>query len=282
MCLDQTKNMMKIIGLPALSDNYIWIIRSELAEWQNQAWVVDPGEAKVVIDYLKQNQLQLAGILITHHHYDHVDGVHALVREFGQNLAVIGSKGNFSAINHFVTEGDQVCLLGETFEILATPGHTSEHICFLHPQALFAGDTLFTAGCGRCFSGDYAAFAASLLKLKHKATEGCQLYCGHEYTWANIHFAAIAEPDNRKISQRLEQTRQTLLQNHACVPADMALELATNPFLRFDQPPLKTRLLHRLNQTEASNAALFKALRDWKDELDQTNLLEPALSEAQT
>lgn len=266
---------MKIVGLPTLSDNYTWIIQSETSG-KAHAWVVDPGESRQVIQYFQDHQLQLEGILLTHHHYDHTDGVMRVMEVLGDVPIVSNAQGPFKPVTHPVKEGDQIQVLDETFKVIATPGHTDEHICFYHPQALFSGDTLFTGGCGKIWQHPPELMAESLLKLR-ALNDDCMVYCGHEYTYANLNFANIAEPNTPAIQDRLAEVKRKTQHQIPCVPAPLGLEKKTNPFLRFDKSPLKQTLMERQSQPNDNKAALFAALRAWKDELDQTDILEVGL-----
>jgi len=268
---------MKIVGLPTLSDNYTWIIQSENPR-ENHAWIVDPGESKQVIQYFEDHQLQLAGILLTHHHYDHTDGIMGVMEAMGEVPIVSNAQGPFKPVTHPVKEGDQVQVLEESFAVIATPGHTDEHICFYHPEALFSGDTLFTGGCGKIWQHPPEQMAESLLKLR-ALNDDCMVYCGHEYTYANLNFANIVEPNTPDIQERLAEVKKNTQRQIPCVPARLGLEKKTNPFLRFDISPLKQTLLERQSQPNEDSGALFAVLRAWKDELDQTDILEAGLND---
>lgn len=260
---------MNIQHLRALEDNYIWLL-----EAKGQAWVVDPGDATVVLDALEANRLSLKGILITHHHYDHTQGVEDLLETLGPCPVYGSANSPFGKITHSLQEGDTLTLADWTFRILETPGHTLDHIAYVHDKAAFVGDTLFTAGCGRLFEGTAEQMATSLKKLRNLPNETL-MYCGHEYTWTNIHFADIAEPDNPVIQARKKETIACYKKGLPCVPAPMGLEKQTNPFLGFDLPPLKQTLLEKGAQD--TDASLFATLRAWKDTLDATGELEPTL-----
>lgn len=258
---------MDIRPVRALEDNLIWLLTHE-----NHAWVVDPGDAVPVLDALEQHVLTLKGILITHHHYDHVQGVEDLLGTLGSMPVYGPAHSPFDKITHPVREGDSVQVGPWTLQVLELPGHTLDHIAYVHPQAAFVGDTLFTAGCGRLFEGRPEQMAESLLKLRALPDETL-IYCGHEYTWANIHFAAITEPHNAAIALRRARTIDCYQRDELCVPEMLAVEKATNPFLRFDHPALKAQLLQR--GAEDTPASLFAVLRAWKDQLDATGELEP-------
>lgn len=261
---------MKIVGIPTLSDNYTWLIRS--ANDTKEAWVVDPGEANPVIEYCQSHHLQLAGILITHHHYDHVDGVKDLINFFGQ-IPIYGNEdGSYKGITHPVNHGDTIMIFGEAFNVLATPGHCPEHLTYYHPQALFCGDVLFTGGCGKIWDYPPELMANSLLTIRD-LPDTCNVYCGHEYSYANMKFATIAEPDNMVTQSRFNSVTQKTLMNQPCVPERLGVEKQTNPFLRFDLTPIKETLVHR-GADKSSPASLFATLRAWKDTCDASGILE--------
>lgn len=255
---------MKIIGLPAFVgsyDNYIWV----LIERQS-AWVIDPGQAQPVIDYLKSNDLTLQGILLTHYHHDHVEGVAELLNVFNSAPVYGSAKTPNQHIRVCLNEGDTVSLFENyTISVLETPGHTYDHISFYNDQDLFCGDTLFAAGCGRQFDGGYAAFAQSILKLRD-LPQHLNFYSAHEYTESNLTFAAFVDPHNADLQHRIAQTDITYPQIKLTPQSTLQLETQTNPFLRFDQAPLKQLLLAK-GATD-STESLFKTLRDWKDQID--------------
>lgn len=258
---------MKIIGLPALVgsyDNYIWVL------YQNtQAWVVDPGEAAPVLAFLAQHRLQLQGILVTHFHHDHVNGIGALLETYPQ-AKVYGSKPT-APVLHVLTEGDSISLTPDfSLNVLFTPGHTDDHISYYNDRLLFCGDTLFAAGCGRRFTGSFAQFADSILKLR-ALPDTLQFYSAHEYTLDNLKFAWHVEPDNARLRERILHTQIHYPQPLEGAQSTLGLEKATNPFLRFDQPSLKAKLLQR--GAHDTPASLFQTLREWKDHLDQSGEL---------
>lgn len=272
-----------ITGLQAFEDNYIWAMQKG-----DRLWVVDPGEAQPVLDFLTQTQSSLAGILVTHHHWDHTQGIAELKQAFPECEVVASSKTQQAVpelpITHLVKQGDKVAAVGVIFEVIEIPGHTLDHIAFFYQgggqaPVLFCGDTLFTAGCGRVFEGTTQQMSDALLTLRNLPEETL-IYCGHEYTLANINFAAIAEPDNADITQRQQQVIARTLQGLPNVPETLAVERTTNPFLRFDLEPLKQNLYNKqllcFNRPKEalSKADLFAITRAWKDQLDATGELE--------
>lgn len=260
---------MNIVGLPALVDtyeNYIWILYEA-----DKAWVVDPGESTQVIDFLNQNKLNLQAILITHTHFDHIDGVSALKVAFPEAVVYGPAKNQHHTIQAGLSEGDTIALTTHfSLAVLDTPGHTANHICFYNEQALFCGDTLFTAGCGRVLGGTAEEFSQSIIKLRD-LPDSTPFYCAHEYTADNLEFALQVEPDNDQLQQRAKQPLFDYPQIHNGPLSTLAEEKQTNPFMRFDYPTIKAQLMKR-GATD-SPSSLFKTLREWKDQFDQTGLI---------
>lgn len=256
---------MNIVGLPALVgtyDNYIWVIHNT-----ENAWVVDPGQSKQVLDYLKNHNLQLQAILITHQHHDHIAGISDLLGDY-PNAQVFGpAKNTHPSIQIPCKENDVITLSDELqFSVLETPGHTLDHIAFYNDSMLFCGDTLFTAGCGRILGGTAEQFSHSILKLRQLPDE-LNFFSAHEYTLSNLGFAELAEPENAQLQQRIKETNIHYPSNHQGAQSTLGEEKATNPFLRFDTPNLKKALLAR--GSEETPESLFATLRAWKDEYDR-------------
>ena len=256
---------LTILALPAFQDNYLWLIHDGV-----HAAVVDPGDAGPVLAALAEHGLQLTAILLTHHHADHIGGVprlleHAQVPVFGP------ANENIAVVTVPLANGARVDVpgLALAFDVLDVPGHTRGHIAYIsHCQPkkwLFCGDTLFAGGCGRLFEGTPAQMAASLAKLA--ALPGDTLvYCAHEYTLANLKFAAAVEPDNRALQLRLVSEAGKRGDNVPTVPSTIELEQATNPFLRVDAPGIIASLeaAGRV-QPGATPVERFSALREWKN-----------------
>lgn len=266
---------MQISGIPALTDtyeNYIWVLQQ-----QNQAWVIDPGEAQPVMDFLKQHQLILKGILITHRHGDHVNGVSKLIEAYSNTHnrpQVFGpKKANLAFIDHPLQEGDRVELFENiTLSVLNTPGHTQDHIAFYNNQHLFCGDTLFTGGCGKLLGGTSEQYADSIIKLRN-LPDSLEFYCAHEYSKENFAFARLIDPENKALKTRAENfTTDYPNQIINQAPSTLGLEKTTNPFLRFDLGDIQQTL--NKHQSEQLNAGqLFAKLRALKDQFDQTGSL---------
>ncbi|MEO1223401.1 MAG: hydroxyacylglutathione hydrolase [Pseudomonadota bacterium] len=246
--------------IPAFSDNYIYLLRDGAT---GTVAVVDPGDATPVIERLERDGLPLDIILNTHHHADHIGGNAELVQRYGAQL--IGPAADAYRIpdlDQAVSEGDTVSV-GETkATVIETPGHTSGHITFWFgdDNALFCGDTLFSMGCGRLFEGTPAQMWNSLSKLR-ALPDAASVYCGHEYTLSNARFAAGVEPDNAEVVDRLRQIEATRAAGKPTIPADLAAEKQTNPFLRADDP----RLAAALNMSDADPVDVFAEVRSRKD-----------------
>lgn len=256
-------DMIKIDALPAFTDNYIWLLQ-DLD--QRRCAVVDPGDATPVQAWLAANSdWQLSDILITHHHFDHVDGIETLKRQTGARVLGPAAE-NIPGRDVALHDGDQVTVLGHMFDIYAVPGHTLGHIAYLQHQQhwLFCGDTLFAGGCGRLFEGTAEQMYTSLSRLA-ALPEQTQVFCTHEYTLSNLRFAAAVEPDNQNIQQRLEQVRQWREVGQISLPSSIGLERATNPFLRSEQPSVHAIIESREGAANRSPVEVFAAVRTWKD-----------------
>ncbi|MEO8038549.1 MAG: hydroxyacylglutathione hydrolase [Betaproteobacteria bacterium] len=251
---------IEIIPLRAFRDNYIWCLRNGA-----NAAVVDPGDASPVLEYLESERVNLVAILATHHHPDHVGGVAQLASKY--SAPVFGpARETIPAITRHLQEGDHVRIdaLELQFDVLDIPGHTAGHIAFHGAGMLFCGDTLFSVGCGRVFEGTPPQMLASLSKLV-ALPESTRVYCGHEYTLANIRFAHAVEPDNPALVARERETRAALASGKPSVPSTLKSELATNPFLRTSVPDVVSAASARQGHPITDPAEVFAALRDWKN-----------------
>src|SRR5271170_2681487 len=248
----------------AFSDNYIWLIESPRA--QHRLVAVDPGDAAPVIAELQRSGASLAAILLSHHHPDHIGGVPELLRHAA--VPVIGPDDTRIAQRTLSLHDGERCELPElglSFETLTVPGHTLSHIAFWGHGVLFCGDTLFSAGCGRMFEGTPTQMNASLTKLRDLPPD-TRMFCGHEYTAANLRFALTVEPTNGDALEYQARVQKLRASGDPSLPSTMGLELRVNPFLRCDDlAVVKAAELHAGESLEEP-AAVFGVLRAWKDQ----------------
>jgi hydroxyacylglutathione hydrolase len=256
--------MYNITALPAFKDNYIWCVQSA-----QQALVVDPGDPDVVLHHLEHHQLVLAAILITHHHWDHVDGITKLQQRW-PNVKLFMPAAEQHKIQHnpenccYLLDADLIEIpeVSMRFQCISTPGHTLGHLCYFsqvdQEYVLFCGDTLFSGGCGRLFEGTASQMHQSLTKLQQLPAE-TKIYCTHEYTLSNLKFAQSVEPANGSIVEYFNVCDKLRAQGEATLPSTLKLEQLINPFLRCGLPHLQ----QHWQQTDAQN--LFAFLREWKN-----------------
>lgn len=253
---------MKLLALPAFADNYVWMLHDGAA-----AIVVDPGDDAPVDAALASHGLGLAGILVTHHHPDHVGGVTELAARHG---APVWGPAHERIPQPFapVADGDVVGRLGLRFEVLEVPGHTAGHVAYLvragaGDPLLFCGDTLFCGGCGRLFEGTPAQMHASLQRLA--ALPGVtRVCCAHEYTLSNLRFAAAVEPGNAELPAFASACQRLRDAGEPTLPSTIARERSINPFLRCDQPAV-VAAARAHGSTGDTPVEVFAALRRWKD-----------------
>jgi hydroxyacylglutathione hydrolase len=248
----------------AFSDNYIWLIESPRAPGRLVA--VDPGEAAPVIAELQRSGTSLAAILLTHPHPDHIGGVPDLLR-LGAVPVIGPDDTRIAQCTLKVRDGDRCELpdLGLSFETLQVPGHTVSHIAFWGHGALFCGDTLFSAGCGRMFEGTPTQMNASLNKLRNLPPD-TRVFCGHEYTAANLRFALTVDPDNRAALEYQTEVERVRAAGHPSLPSTLGLEIRVNPFLRCDDPTVAEAAAIHAGKSLKEPAEVFGVLRAWKDQ----------------
>lgn len=251
---------IELVPLPALQDNYIWCLARE-----GQALVVDPGDAGVVEDWLAERHLQLAVILVTHRHADHIGGLARLRARF--QPVVYGPEEGISGID-FVARDGEVLQPGPfgPVQVLAVPGHTEGHVAYYLPaeSLLFCGDTLFSAGCGRLLGGTAPQLHASLERLS-SLPDTTLICCAHEYTLANLRFAAAIEPANPACRQREQEVLELRRRHQPSLPVSLGREKTYNPFLRCREAAVVARASELSGLPLSPGAETFTALRRLKD-----------------
>lgn len=252
---------ISIEPLAALRDNYIWALSRD-----TDAVVVDPGEAQPVERWLAGNGRRLEAILLTHHHPDHTGGVAELRRR--HRARIYGPRADHIAgLDVGLGEGDEFSPAPgwPRFRVLEIAGHTSGHIAYYGAESLFSGDTLFSAGCGRLFEGTPEEMLHSLSRLA--ALPGStRVYCGHEYTVANLRFACHVLPEDRRLEKALANALKIRENGKVTLPSCIDREREINLFLRTDEETLRTAVERHAATALASPTEVFAALRRWKDE----------------
>lgn len=252
---------MHIVALRAFRDNYLWLIHDG-----RRALVVDPGDAAPVEAACEAQGLELAGILVTHHHHDHTGGIEALVRR--RPVPVWGPANEpIPCRSNAVRDGDHVRPPGmdADFAVMHVPGHTLGHVAYVGNGALFCGDTLFSAGCGRLFEGSPAQMLDSLDRLAALPTD-TKVHCAHEYTLSNLQFARQVEPENARIATYTAWCEQQRADDAPTLPSTIGQELQVNPFLRVDAEAVRRRLARHAGRAPAGRVEAFTWLRGWKDQ----------------
>ncbi|MFA7292707.1 MAG: hydroxyacylglutathione hydrolase [Rhodocyclaceae bacterium] len=254
------RGRLEVKAIPAFRDNYIWLLRHG-----RMAVVVDPGDAAPVAQTLAEEGLDLAAILVTHHHADHQGGIAALAERHRPAVYGPGAE-SITGLTHPLLGGGTLELPGlqVSARVLAVPGHTHGHLAYLIGHRLFCGDTLFGAGCGRLFEGTPEQMAASLQQLA-ALPDTTEIYCAHEYTEMNLRFALAVEPDNPAVQQRVAEAAATRSRGEPTLPSTLALEKATNPFLRCREPAVVAAAQAHGAATN-DPVAVFAAIRGWRNE----------------
>ena len=254
--------MSSVITIPASGDNFIYLYRYD----KNNALVVDPCNSSVVLQKLKEYNLNLTTILVTHHHWDHTGGISDLKNKTG--CKVVGAdKRRIPAIDLLVDDKQVLAISNIELHVIATPGHTKTSVCYYIPAAdedkhkiLWTGDTLFVGGCGRILECDARTMWDSILKLAF-LPDDTLVYCGHDYTQENYEFALTIEPDNEAVKRRLQEMIKIVKTGGFSVPSTISQEKATNIFLRSDTNEIKAAL----NMQNAESVDVFAELRRRKD-----------------
>ena len=251
---------LSIAPIAAFTDNYFWLL-----ERAGQAVVVDPGDAAPVERELAARGLKLAAILVTHHHFDHIGGLATLTARHG--VPVYGptaEAATIAGLTHPLKEGDRIRVLETDLQVWEVPGHTLGHIAYVAGDFVLCGDTLFSAGCGRLFEGTAAQLHRSLARLA-ALPPATRVYCTHEYTLANLAFAAAVEPRRAEVQQEIARVRQLRARGLPSLPSTIGHERRINPFLRVGDPALAEAVRRHAAAPLVTELDVFAALRRWKD-----------------
>ena len=252
--------MLSVEPIKAFTDNYIWLVSTN-----EGSIVIDPGESENIQKLIDNKIIDLKGILITHHHYDHTNGLSDLVKK--NKLEVFGPINDVDGIDYRLNDKDKISIIGIDFDIISIPGHTLDHIGFYSANAnnpiLFCGDTLFAGGCGRIFEGTYEQMFNSLKKIS-KLPTNTNIYCGHEYTLSNLKFALEADEANKELIEEFKKVENKINLNTPSLPTRLDKELELNPFLRCDNINIQNKIIEKFNVSD-NELEIFTALRKWKD-----------------
>lgn len=251
---------LEIVTIPCLSDNYAYLAHD--SETGTTA-VVDVPEAAPILAVLDQHGWSLDFVLLTHHHWDHVGGLNEILAK--HKARVVGAKADMERLpplDRMVEEGDVVEIGSEVAHVIDVSGHTVGHIAFHVPtsNAVFTADSLMALGCGRVFEGTKPQMWESLQKLAALPPE-TTVYSGHEYTATNAKFALSVDPDNEALQERAQEIEKLRAKGKPTVPSQLDVELATNPFLRANDPALAAHL----GMQDADPAEVFAEIRTRKD-----------------
>ena len=237
--------MIDVQLIPILEDNYAYLIKTPC----EKTAILDPGEADPIIKILENNNLNLDYIFITHHHWDHVNGVSKLNKKYKCKVVAPQAEANkIKGVDIGLNDGDIFELGSETTKIILTPGHTLGAICyyFKDSKALFTGDTLFSLGCGKLFEGTAKEMFESLEKIK-TLPDDTSVYCGHEYTIENSEFCLAKTPTNKYLIDRIAEVKRLISSGKPSIPSTIGMEKNTNIFLN------------------AKNAEEFRIIRQERD-----------------
>jgi hydroxyacylglutathione hydrolase len=259
---------LKIVQVPQLKDNYAYVLH---CQEEGVAAVVDCSEPPAVLRVIEDLGARLVALWATHHHWDHIGGHEALLRDH-PDLEVLGStydmeNGRVPGQTRGIAHGEEVSLGSQRAQGLHIPAHTMGHIAyhFEAAGAVFSGDTLFSAGCGRLFEGTPQLMHRALMEILGALPPETQVFCGHEYTESNLRFALHVDGDNPDVSERMDRVRAARARGESTVPSRLSEEWATNPFMRADQPALQEAVRAMGVQDTDDPVAVLGALREMKN-----------------
>jgi len=265
--------MINVQPIPIFNDNYVWLIRhaTQAGGALDHAVVVDPGDAQPVLTFLKQKQLTLSAVLITHKCYDHVMGIGALIAQ--HPAPVYGPfVDTIEGVNHPLDDNAVITITPLLkFKAMLVPGHTLGHLAFYTQENTtsghaFVGDVMFAGGCGRIKQGGSAKQMFGSLQRLAKLPQDTKIYCAHEYTLANLAFAQTVEPSNQAIANRIESVSALRDNKQPSLPSMLSEELATNPFLRCAKPEIAQSASAYADISVTTEIDVFTVLRRWKDQ----------------
>jgi hydroxyacylglutathione hydrolase len=255
---------MRVFTIPCFADNFAYLV---VCAETGAAAVVDPSDPSPVLEEIERQGVSLVSIFNTHHHLDHVAGVEDLVRKFpGVRVFGHGSdQGRIPCQNEFLEDGDRITLGNIQGRVIHTPGHTSGAVSYFLEDAVFTGDTLFAAGCGRLFEGTPEQMYASLDRKIGSAPLSTRVFFGHEYTEQNLAFALTVEPGNAARNERTRRVRDARKAGQTTTPTSLEIERGTNPFLRCDSPEIRETVRQQDPGNDLTPVSVFRALRAMKD-----------------
>lgn len=255
---------IRIHPIKAFNDNYIWTL---INKNNKQAIVIDPGQAAPVAEYMQEHDLDLTSIWTTHHHHDHIGGVMELQEYFPMTHIVANSEHGVEE-DQAVKDGSSVSAWGHTAQVWDIPGHTNSHIAYVLDfdgrKHCFCGDTLFSGGCGRVFSGTIEQLYDSFKRINNLQADAL-LYPAHEYTANNLRFGLSIEPGNSAMQQALEQAEEQTVQGAPTLPVTLEHERAINVFLRVNEPSVIAGVQAKMNIEDEDPLTVFAALRELKN-----------------
>ena len=254
---------LTVRAVPVLTDNYVWLIGNPDS---GEAIAVDPSVAQPVLDAVETDKLRLTQVLNTHWHPDHTGGNEAIKAATRCSITAPAEAQRVSAVDRIVAEGDRVTVAGSEAVIWDIPAHTAGHIAyyFEEERMIFVGDTMFSMGCGRLFEGTAEEMLGSLDRLAALPGD-TRVFCGHEYTEANLRFAMAVEPANSAIMDYVKRTAGQRAQGRPTLPSTIELEKRVNPFLRCRHEDVKSAAERRAGRMLSTPVAVFAEIRSWKD-----------------